>query len=364
VRMRRLAIGLALLVGGAGPEPPQAAVSVREDGTVLVGGEAFFPLGLVHVSSAGDRARRSGDLQMIAVGGFNVMQAVLQPGDKDFLDEAEGLGIRVLAEAADTEGLKAAVKELKGKGAILAWNLAEDADNGRRFPAELARLNREIKALDPGHPTYLTCGDLEHCGKFLELSDLVGLKSLPLPSGNLGGPADLFRAAERAAGEGRRGFLAVIQAWAPKGKPAPSPEEVRNMTYQALVHGARGILFHAYFDRDWDLGTQTELWNEIRVIASEIQSLRPALLEGKRQRLETKASDVHAAAWPHKGRIYLAAVNVFPEPRKVMIRLPAEAAGAGRPQFRIPPRKLALEGSVLVGEMGAREVQVLLFESR
>lgn len=361
--VRQLALGLALLGWRAGPEPPQAVVSVQEDGTILVKGEAFFPLGLIHVSMAGDRARRSADLQMIAVGGFNVMQAVIQPGDSDFLDEAEAMGVRLLAAAPDSEGLKAAAKELGKKGAILAWHLAEDADNGRRLPAEIARLNREIKALDPAHPTYLSCADLEHCGKFLEVSDLVGLKSLPLP-GNLCGPTDLFRAAERAAGEGRRGFLAVIQAWAPKGKPAPLAEEVRNMTYQALVRGSRGLLYHAYFDKDWDLGTQSDLWNELRVIASEIQSLRPVLLAGKRRPLDTKCEEVQAAAWFHGGRIYVGAVNTSPEPRKVMIRLPMEASGNGRPQFRVPPRRLVADGSVLTGEMGAREVQVLLFESR
>lgn len=359
-----MALGLAILVA-AGAEPRQAAVSVREDGTILIKGEAFFPMGFIHGSAGGERSRRSSDLQMMAVGGFNVVQTTIQPADREFLEEAQALGIRVLAAGTDPEGLRAAAKELKGKDAILAWHLAEDADNGKRFRAELAGLHKEIKGLDPSHPTYLTCSDPEHCGKFLEVSDLVGLKSLPLPSGNLSGPTDLFRAAAQAEGEGRRrGFLAVLQAWAPKDQRPPTPEEVRNMTYQALVHGARGLIFHAYADGDWDLGTRTELWNEIRVIASEIQSLRTVLLEGKRQRLDTGSMDVPAAAWLHGGRLYLAAVNTSPDPRKVILRLPAEASGAGRPQFRIPPRRLTLEGTSLVGELGAREVQILLFEVR
>ncbi len=361
--IRCLAACAALLGMGTGPSAQQK-VSVREDGTILVKGEPFFPVGIVHVSSAGDDQKRSSDLQMIAMGGFNMMQAVVKPGDGAFLDEAEAFGIRVLGEAADTEALKAAVKDLKGKNAILGWNVAENADNGKRLTIELAGLRKEIKGLDPDRPTYATCGDIEQCGKFLDSADVIGLKSFPVHSGNLSGPANLFAAAAKASGETQRTFIAVIQAWAPKDKRAPTADEVRNMAYQALIQGARGVLFHAYLDKDWDMGAQTDLWNGVRVLAAEIQALKRVLLEGKLKRIDARTEDIFAGAWAHQGRITLAVVNTANEPKKVLLELPAEATGAGQPQFRVPARRLTLEGGKLAGEMGSGQAHVYVFETR
>jgi hypothetical protein len=359
--IRWLAAGAVLL--GAGTETSQSQVRIREDGTLVVKGEPFFPLGFIHVSSAADAEKRSTDLQMMAVGGFNVMQAEVKAGDGPFLDIAEALGIRILGKAADADALKAAAKDLKGKGALLGWNIAEEADNGKSLPAEVVRLHKEIKALDPGRPTYLTCADIENCGRFFDGADLIGLKALSLP-GNLSGPANLFSAALKAAGEKPRPFLAVIQAWAPKDKPAPTPDEVRNMTYQALLQGARGILYHAYLDKEWDLASQTDLWNGIRVVATEIQTLRPMLTAGRPKAIETRSEDILAGTWTHQGRLYLVVLTAYQDPKKVAIPLPPEVAGAGLPQFRIPAKRLTLDGNKLMGEMEGGGLHIYMFDCR
>lgn len=359
--IRWMAAGAVLLAAGMGAS--QSQVKIREDGTLVLKGEPFFPLGFVHVSSAGDAERRINDLQMMAVGGFNVIQAEIKPGDGPFLDMAEALGIRVLGAAADTESLKAAIKDLRGKGALLGWNIAENADNGKNFPADLVRRHKEIKALDPDRPTYLTCGDVENCGRFFDGADLIGLKSMSLP-GSLSGPANLFSAARKASEEKPRPFIAVIQAWAPKDKPAPTADEVRNMTYQALLQGARGILYHAYFDKDWDMAAQADLWNGIRVVANEIQALRAMILAGRPQTLETKSEDILAGAWTHQGRLYLVVLNAYKEPKKVAIPLPRGVAGAGLPQFRIPAKRLVPDGNTLVGELEGGGLHVYMFDRR
>jgi len=354
----------AVLLAGAGAGAPLAQVSVREDGAIQVRGEPFFPVGFIHVSSAGDDAKRSSDLRMIVAGGFNLMQAVIKPGDGAFLDEAETFGMNILAECADAEVLKAAVKEFKGKRAIVGWSLAEDADNGKRLSKEVVALRKEIKAADPGRLTYITCGDHEKCVNFFDGADVIGLKSFPLPAGHLSGPGNLFTSANRAAGETKRSFVGVIQAWAPKGSRAPTADEVRNMTYQALVQGARGILYHAYLDKDWDMGGQQDLVSGIGVVVSEIQSLRQVLLGGKLRRIDPGTADVFVGAWSFQGRITLVVVNTSGQPKKVSITLPGEAAGGGRPQFRMPAKKLVVEGTQLMGELAAADVHIYSFETK
>ncbi len=349
----------AALLGGA----PQDA-SFREDGVILVKGQPFFPVGFYHVSSAGDAAKRSADLQMIAAAGCNTVHAELSAEDVKFLDEAQAFGLRVLAKCADADALRAAIKAFKGKDSLLGWNLAEDADNGKFFSSELGGLRDEVKKEDPGRLTYLTCSDHGNCGKFLECADLVGLKSLPLPDSHLSGPANLFTAAQRASEEKPRPFWAVIQSWAPKDKRAPTPDEVRNMTYQALIQGARGILYYAYFDKDWDLKGHPTLWNGIRVLASEIQTLRPAILGGQFRKINPKTEDVFVGAWTHLTRNYLVVVNASDGPKKVMLPLPDDFEGKGTPQFRVPTRRLELDGVTFMGEMGPGEVHVYLFQKK
>lgn len=136
------------------------------------------------------------------------------------------------------------------------------------------------------------------------------------------------------------------------------------MTYQALVQGARGILYYAYFDKDWDMGAQGDLWNGIRVVATEIQTLRPMLLAGPMKKIDAKTEDIFAGTWSYQGRLYLIVVNAYKEPKKVILPLPAEASGAGLPQFRIPAKRLTLEGTGLVGEMEGEQVHVYMFETK
>ncbi len=362
--MGRMAAALGVILAGLGPWTARSQVALRGDGAILVNREPFFPVGFVHMSSAGDDQRRSSDLQMIAAGGFNVMQATVKPGDGAFLDEAEALGVRVVASAADPDTSKAAVKSLKGKRSLLGWNVAEDADNGKQFPKDVVALKKDVKALDPDHLTYITCGDHERCGNFFEGGDVIGLKSFPVPDSHLGGTSGIFESARKASEERPRTFIGVIQSWVPKDKRAPNAEEVRNMTYQALIQGARGILFHAYLDKDWDMDRQPDLFNGIRVVASEINSLRAVLLEGKLRRLNPKAEGVYAGVWAHSGRLYLAVANASGEPRRVSIAMPGGVAGPGLPQFRVPPRRLVLEGSILLGELAAGQVHVYMFETR
>jgi hypothetical protein len=73
---------------------------------------------------------------------------------------------------------------------------------------------------------------------------------------------------------------------APTGR-RPTRDEMRAMTYLAINHGAKGLVYYSYFnirdDKDYK-----DRWPQIKEIAGEIDSLRPVILSTQ----ETNKNDI------------------------------------------------------------------------
>jgi hypothetical protein len=85
----------------------------------------------------------------------------------------------------------------------------------------------------------------------------------------------------KEAGRGYRPLWLVPQIfdWSEcggKGRP-PTREEMRAMTYLAINHGAKGLIYYSYFNIRDDKDYRTR-WEQIKDLASEIKHLRPVLL--------------------------------------------------------------------------------------
>jgi hypothetical protein len=80
-------------------------------------------------------------------------------------------------------------------------------------------------------------------------------------------------------------LIAVIQAfdWAscPEMLPgrknfrAPTHEEIRCMTYEALARGANGLLYYAYDSGRWKLREHPETWEALRSVVREVNRRLP-----------------------------------------------------------------------------------------
>ncbi len=154
-----------------------------------------------------------------------------------------------------------------------------------------------LRSTDPGHPVWMNHAprnQIAQLARFNQAADIVGCDIYPVPDTGTVRHSDLGDRRLSAVGA----FTDRMQAAAP-GKPVwmvlqgfgwgeilpERPEEVRKelrqptaresrfMAYDAIVHGARGILYWgtAYLDRT------TPFWDDLLALIHELHGLRPVL---------------------------------------------------------------------------------------
>jgi hypothetical protein len=104
---------------------------------------------------------------------------------------------------------------------------------------------------------------------------------------------------------------------------APTYEEERCMTYLALVHGAKGLIYYCYYDLRV-LPQYLEMWSWMKRIGTEVKALFPVLLSPEdlgpaRSTLANPA--IHSKLKRCDGRLYLLAVNADRAPCQVTFDL-------------------------------------------
>jgi hypothetical protein len=104
---------------------------------------------------------------------------------------------------------------------------------------------------------------------------------------------------------------------------APTPQEMRAMTYLALVNGATGIGF--YYHRDILLAYDAEVrWSAVKQIARDVDSIAEILLAPNHEGGQI-AGDNPNIEWRAKnvdGKLHVIAVNSGRDLQNVTLRLP------------------------------------------
>ena len=87
------------------------------------------------------------------------------------------------------------------------------------------------------------------------------------------------------------------------------------MNYQAVVHGALGLVWWSYSFGGGTAGMiVSDYWDEYPRIISQMKSLEPVLTNGSRGQLATLANGVHYLRKEHGGNTYILAVNIENQP--------------------------------------------------
>jgi hypothetical protein len=292
-------------------------VKIRADGVLLKAGQPFFPVGFYHVSWHNTPTEQLQHLREIAAAGFNVVHAsaIDLQSYETFLQEANRLGVSVISEHhVDPVSF---VQRFKAEPAILAWNLADDVDNGRWSPDRVLTLHQQIQSTDPNHPTYIS-GYSKDLQQFVQCANVIGRQSYPIrqhTTAELSSTfSDMAEISSAFAGRPQHMLFANLQVFPWSAAPGqkgdvPTVPEVRNMTYQALLGGAKGILYYTYSDEAWYLPEHPELWNGLKTIGRELKSLSPWFLEGRYQPLKLTQQDLKAGVWVMQQRALLVAIN-------------------------------------------------------
>jgi hypothetical protein len=136
------------------------------------------------------------------------------------------------------------------------------------------------------------------------------------------------------------------------GNRFPTAAEGRNMTYQALAAGAKGVIYYAFFDASTRLPTSAPaLWAELKSLVPEVNVLAPAVLSGQMTRvLADAAGDRFASYWIYQGRVYVIVINTSATTAKAFsLPMPAGFAGSARPLFSGRPSGMTYSNGLLAG---------------
>jgi hypothetical protein len=331
------------------------------------GGRPVFPLGFYHVSWKTSPAKRQQHLREIAAAEFNIVHASApQPENYGaFLDEADRLGVKVITEH-NLEKLPQLAKRFANKPAVLGWNIADDVDNGKKGPEFVLATHQLLKAAVPSQPTYIS-GYTDRIQRFAGCSDILGMQSYPIRKGSAKELAETYqriRLAQTAAKSFNQPVYANLQTYSwqvhPEKRPgdrAPTPAELRNMTYQSLIAGANGIVYYTYHDGAWHLPDHPALWAGVKQLAPEIKQLSPFLLHGQRQILQDK-QDLYAGLWQWQKQAIVIVLSTQYD-RTLDVSLPLSSPYTKiAPLFQRQARRLKMAQQRLIGQIQPLDVQI------
>ena len=349
-----------------------STVKIRSDGTTMIDGKPFFPFGFYHVSWQSTTNERMKHLKEIAAAGFNTIHASFIRSEsledyEEFLDVAESLDVYVLTEfGRDNSAM--VVNEFKDRSAVLGWSIADDVDDGSFTPKEVLEFHQHVKGLDPNHLTYIS-GFSDEIIRFANCSDVVAFQSYPIRVGKQWKYSTYSQLSmvRKALDESHGTFYANLQAfnWAIvspsefKEARQPTFDEVRNMTYQALLAGVKGIIYYTYHDGAWDLPQYPDLWEGIQSLVPEINNLSPILLEGDLKEIDTGVENVLAGVWILENQALAIIINTSPEKSaEISIELPTNKA---RAIFSNRYDNLSIEKNKLSGVLTPLDIAVYGF---
>lgn len=329
---------------GEAPDVPKTAL--REDGTLLIGGKPFFPIGIYGVNKREFNAynfdRAVSDLK---AAGFNTLQSYHNARNPELLSAVGRHGMKMWIDARKLDA--DFIERIRFNPDVIAWYLGDDTfDN--TTPEQMHERDDYMKALDPSRLTcqadpvwsYSTRSRYSH---YAAGSDIFLPEIYPVRGKNRKDDdacvASVIRDMRRIAadnrefGAGRRHAVwPIIQMFCgyKSWSRVPREDELYAMSFAALVHGAKGITYFAYGgaavpERNlFSLGitSKEEIWRATTNVTLRISSLAPVLLSGDAPQMPApeilfgpvrdalgEGPSVTVLRKDHEGWSYLLAVN-------------------------------------------------------
>jgi hypothetical protein len=355
-------------------------VYIDENNTTVVDGRPFFPLGWYGNGSARQAAE-------IADSPFN---CVLDYGTNAkprremlaYLDLLQQKGLKLIYCMNDVyptatyyaerawEGVKgneaiaaAVVPAYRAHPALLAWYLNDELP--RALAPDMTSYYQRIRAADPNHPCYIVLCSMPELGCFTGTTDVLGVDPYPIPQSPVGMVSEWADKANLAV-RGHKPVWLVPQAFAwyqhrPPGSDrariptvedlrtgrAPTYEESRCMTYLALTHGAKGLIYWCYYNLRV-LPQYQEMWDGMKRIGAEVRALEPALLSADdlgSAAFTPPTARLHTRLKREGDQLYLIAVNAGTTPCEAALDFGRPVKAAAEVLFE--HRQSELTGTVL-----------------
>jgi len=206
--------------------------------------------------------------------------------------------------------------------ALLAWYIA-DEPVGQGVPAEaLVEIYNLIKKLDPYHPVSMVFMTPSKAIEYEDVMDIVMADPYPVPNNPITEVAEVTSMLYEEFYPEKPVWI-VPQAFGGNEywKREPTPQEVRAMTYLAIINHASGI---QYFIRHGlnSFPKSTTTWNECAAVSLEIADLIPRLFFYHKP-VEVNCNDgmIYTRAFEWGGIITILVVNAENSPKQISLNI-------------------------------------------
>jgi len=336
--------------------------------SLLVDGEPFFPIGLYWL-----RAEILGEMRRLDFNTGDYYYKLQGEEIAALMDAAAVEGMQILLELSeyarqqpepDLVAIEAVVERYREHPALLAWYLVDEPAETSLEPQALRVIYELIRGLDPYHPVYLVNNRPHTYSAYGAASDILAIDVYPIPRYPITRVRDFMQQA-RGASLGRKPVWLVAQAFGgvEHWPRAPTAVELRNMVYQGLVQGARGVLFYRYCQEDERHIQSAALWRAVRGLAAELKELVPVLVRPEYGTGPRGAGvGVEISLREYEGDFYLFAVNVDAGSRRLVWRLD-ELPPIGRAQVLHGTAELSLRNGRIEAELDPLGTAVFRLET-
>jgi hypothetical protein len=361
---------------------PNEVKTDRLTGGLIVNKRQFFPFGFYCYSPVYPTLPEEE-----VVKGFNMIspyQRILPEtfGErKEYMDRCAELGMKVHYNVLSVSGgggvssvingitekqkKKILIDEIiafRDHPALLAWYIADEPTLHNTSPEMLEDTYRTIREYDPWHPvTIVFMAPFMVAKQYADVLDIVMADPYPVPDmpvtivGNITGQLSSEFA-------GKKPVWIVPQAFGGGelwGRE-PSFQELRSMTYQAIIKGARGI---QYFIRQGlnFFPKSTAAWGECGKMAVELAELTPWILSVEETiPVRSASQDIIVTSAVHDNQLLILAVNKTNAPKRTEYSV--SGGQSGRAKVIFENRSLNVSGGYFSDQLSAFGSQAYLIE--
>jgi hypothetical protein len=325
----------------------KAKVYIDEKQRLILDGKPFFPIGL-YLGPTEDE-----HLERISKAGFNTILCYgygVGENPEAYMERARKYGLKVIYSVKDfyegtayfpqlgKSGLELAkdyVLKFRDHPSLLAWYINDELPIA--YIPKLTEMYQLIKNLDPNHPQLQVLYEIPDLELYYNCTDIMGVDPYPIPSRPISMVSEWTSSAVKAMSNAKPVWVVPqIFDWSvynPTNEPRePTFEEKKNMFYQALINGAKGLIAYSYFDLLRTTGgkeASKELfekrWKEVCEIIAEIKRIVPAILEGEdlgKLKGIPENEGFQARGFLYKGNLYILTANTSNDKLSISIPLP------------------------------------------
>jgi hypothetical protein len=259
--------------------------------------------------------------------GFSFVHISGQMGQllKPFLETASKKDIMVIVEHINAK----LVQRFKHYNSIFAWNVGDEPEAHNKSPEQVLKKYLDLKKIDHNHPVYTVLAVKETIQKYSAVADIIAHDCYPIPNRPIEEVYSNLKYLVKVIAGSRSPFGVIqIHGYAPGNHfgptRIPNSKEVRNMTYQAVAAGVKGLIFYTYKDTyggaGFNINKHLGVYKETSLLPGEIKHIEPYLLYGSYS-TESAGNDLVAGMWKKDGKTLMVAVNCSRTPKEYTISI-------------------------------------------